>query len=47
MEHRELQADSGPWQQGLKTPPHKPGPPTGLREGLARAQKAGGPRCRP
>ena len=44
-EHRELQADSG--QQGLETPPHEPGPPTGLREGLARAQEAVGPRCRP
>ena len=39
-EHRELQADSG--QQGFETPPHKPGPPTGLREGLARAQEREG-----
>ena len=38
-EHRELQADGG--QQGLETPPHKPGPLTGLKEGLARAQEAG------
>ena len=44
-EHRELQADSG--QQGWETPPNKPGPPTGPREGLARAQEAVGPRRRP
>ena len=46
-EHRELQADGG--QQSLETPPHKPepGPPAGLREGLARAQEAGGQCCRP
>ena len=48
-EHGELQADAG--QQGLETPPHKlePGPPAGLREGLARAQgsEAGGPKGRP
>ena len=44
-EHRELRADGG--QQGLETLPHKQGPPTGLREGLARAQEAAGPKCRP
>ena len=38
-EHRELQADVE--QQGWETPPHKPGPPAGLREGLARALQAG------
>ena len=31
----------------METPPHKPAPPTGLREGLARALEAGGPECRP
>ena len=45
MEHRELQAYGG--QQGLETLPYKPGPPTGLREGLARAQEAGGPEFHP
>ena len=45
-EHREIQADSG--QQGLETPPHKPGPPNGLREGLARAATGSGrAKCRP
>ena len=33
-EHREPQADV---QQGCETPPHKPGPPGGQGEGLARA----------
>ena len=40
-EHREMQADVE--RQDWETPPHKPGPPAGLREGLARAQKAEGP----
>ena len=31
-------------QQGLETQQHKPGPLTGLREGLTRAQEAGGPK---
>ena len=44
-EHREPQADVG--QQDWETPPHKPGPPAGLREGLARALEAGGPERRP
>ena len=43
-ERRGLQADGE--QQGLETPPHKPGPPAGLREGLARAQEAAGPKWR-
>ena len=34
-------------RQDWETPPHKPGPPAGLREGLARAQEAGEPKCRP
>ena len=34
-------------QQGLETPPHKPGPLPGLREGLARAQEAGGRKWHP
>ena len=44
-EHREPQTDVE--QQGGETPPHKPGPPAGLREGLARALEAGGPELRP
>ena len=43
--HREPQADVE--QQGWKTPPHKPGPPAGLGEGLERALKVGGPGRRP
>ena len=39
------EADSG--QQGLETPPHKPGLLTELKEGLARAWEAGGPRFCP
>ena len=43
-EHREPQADIE--QQGWETPPHKPGPPAGLRELLERALEVGGPgRC--
>ena len=34
-ERREPQADVE--QQGWEAPPHKPGPPAGLGEGLARA----------
>ena len=37
-EHREPQADVE--QQGCETPPHKPGHPAGLREGLAQALEA-------
>ena len=44
-EHREQQTDVE--QQGGKTPPHKPGPPAGLREGLTWALEAGGPELRP
>ena len=46
-EHREPQADVE--QQGWETPPYKPGPgpPAGLREGLARELEAGGPERRP
>ena len=44
-EHREPQTDVE--QQGGDTPPHKPGPPAGLREGLALALEAGGPELRP
>ena len=40
-QHREPQADVE--QQGWETPPHKPGPPAGLGEGLARALEVGGP----
>ena len=47
MEHRarELQANCG--QQGWEPPPHMQGPLTGLREGLLRAQEAGGAERRP
>ena len=44
-EHREPQTDGE--EQGGETPPHKPGPPAWLREGLARALQAGGPERRP
>ena len=44
-EHREPQTDVE--EQGGETPPHKPGPPAWLREGLARALQAGGPERRP
>ena len=43
--HREQQADVE--RQRWETPPYKPGPPAGLREGLARALQAGGPEHRP
>ena len=42
---RELQAVRG--QHCLETPPHTQGPLNRLREGLARAQEAVGPQCRP
>ena len=44
-DHSEPQTDGE--EQGGETLPHKPGPPAGLREGLARALKAGGPELRP
>ena len=44
-QHREPQVDVE--QQGWETPPHKPGPPAGLRKGLAQALQAGGLERRP